>query len=823
MLPSAVILLSTCVLAAERSTLPSPYLVGQSWTPESSLVDSTQAARDISLLDLAQLPDLSSSLADWAAGNEICPIPDSVGAFRAGISPVQACHQFDMLLGPINVTHFAPLNRQTWRYYHHLAISRMADCTRMAPLIAPFYVQTDAQIYQVLHANQTETHECENEAMAYEMFAQHFLQDAWATGHMWKRWGQPNFKDFPADVSFGDLPSAIFPPEDERPRRAAIALLTAGISGTIHGAKPIIINFLRDKFGDSFSSPVLTDDPLSAPTYLAASGPARTQWLSPDNSTFSGAGDLFWDPKVHPQGTVNGSSDFVEQRTEMIKCGAASMLQAYNAGPQMHGAPTPNLLLSGVEPDSDECWTHWATNASMLGALGAVDFIYNPAAQFGAASLVNSLVNIKLANKTGLVEDNGVDSSLPNFPALLADAALIRVRLEARMSLDTAAVHLAYTENAFISPSGNSSARGLGPDGSRLSMLNSDPVADQPTPPPTDAPPPSPATSYADIPLARDATLESLPAPGTLGSAVSKLFWRGNLELTCRTSVANGSEELLSLQNQCINGAGGGGAPDACTACTELAEIHIPKVDTSVVPAVTTDSKCSALGVESASSAPAGLPSYWFDGNFRSQGGASHSEAGLLLPGFFVAMEWCTGTKLDVFDPQSPTQGTNPLRDSLISSTQLGQAVCPALVTGGFATTTWGTAHRRQAQALVERICRIVQQSQCSPSCRHSTTITRCNQLATHAPATTRSRMGASSATRKRSHRRFFRSSRKNRWNCWRMERSPRRGAASNSVFLIGIAAAVRPALCLALTSTTAKVERSSPQPASSSSRSTLS
>lgn len=53
---------------------------------------------------------------------------------------------------------------------------------------------------QLLSESNSETAECERLAMTYDMFGVHFLQDAWAVGHMWMRWGRTRFTDFPEDV-----------------------------------------------------------------------------------------------------------------------------------------------------------------------------------------------------------------------------------------------------------------------------------------------------------------------------------------------------------------------------------------------------------------------------------------------------------------------------------------------------------------------------------------------------------------------------------------------------------------------------------------------
>ena len=176
-------------------------------------------------------PYFSNSLSEWAAGNEICSLSGVDGAYRNAHS-LEACHQFKMAMGATNITHFAPLNRDMWRYYHELALTQMAECRSYAEMPAAFYGNFD----DVLPASQTEVHECERLAMAYEMFAQHFLQDAWSVGHMWNAWGATTLDGYPADVEL--LPDeAPLPAIDVPGRRALIGALVGIARGMVHGAK----------------------------------------------------------------------------------------------------------------------------------------------------------------------------------------------------------------------------------------------------------------------------------------------------------------------------------------------------------------------------------------------------------------------------------------------------------------------------------------------------------------------------------------------------------------------------------------------------------
>jgi hypothetical protein len=235
-----------------------------------------------------------------------------------------------------------------------------------------------------------------------------------------------------------------------------------------------------------------------------------------------------------------------------------------------------------------------------------------------------------------------------------------------------------------------------------------DPGSDPTTPPPAPTP-------YADKLQPQNTTPDLLPESASLGSAVSRMFWRGNLERTCRTSTANGSQELLALQSQCVASAATGGNPNACTACVELAEPHIPRCFELGVPWAET-SKCSVIGAEpiTDNKAPRGLPTWWFDYAYRHIPPPNEDNL-RLSPGddlcsdsIAVAMDWCTGTNLIDVDADSAeysNDGYAAERDTLINFVQFGDTInCPDGI--GINSTPgqlrFGTDHRRRAQALTE-------------------------------------------------------------------------------------------------------------------------
>jgi hypothetical protein len=612
---------------------PPPLLFAQSMRPVAfSDPQLSFIARPISLLELGQLPDFSNSLADWAMGNELCTMPGLDSAYK-NIHAVEACHKFEDAMGAVNVTHFAPLNREMWRHYHDLALTQMADCNAYAPIQQRFYGSEG-----VIPDTDTEVHECERLAMAYEMFAQHFLQDAWSMGHMWMAWGQATLSAFPADVELAA--GGPFGPGSEPGRRAMIAGVVAATRGMVHGTKSLLVKTGRQLLGVGLNDLLIegrgiADDPLNSGRYstLTVDPISHTQTIHqfdvqwgdiPRTTLFRGAGDLFWDPFQVTGLVVSQDDEVAVQRERLLNCSAKSLLDVYEAGPHAHGGRGPAALeLHDIDADSDDCWEHWATNASMAGSLSPFDLKYvasNPAVAF-----------IALAANDMVIQNT---SAAAEIAPDLIDKFKDRVKM--RWFEDLHSIGQAYADNAKNDPNGYSSAHQNGFQGassvSRMSLLGVPPVE---------------ATLVAGPP-AGVSYVDRMPLPGDTGEAeraLSGMFWRGDLRRTC------GISGLDALKQACIQGAQHGGDAEACTACVALAEIHIPQCSTS---ASMGDSKCSAIGAENAFS---GAPSWWYDASLR----VVHTER---LPEPFstgertfcedapqLALEWCTDTPFFNYGP----------------------------------------------------------------------------------------------------------------------------------------------------------------------------
>lgn len=635
------------------------YIVGQSYLPTGGLPGSAHANRSISLLEVAQFPDFVNSLADWATGAELCPLAGVAGAYEGPLN--DACHEFKLAMGATNVTHFKPLNRAMWRYYHKLALERMHDCGPLDDTVGPSYDDNNliqyGDGYTPTSRYATEAHECAHEAMMYEMFGQHFLQDAWSTGHMWRRWGYPSLIDFPDHLSGED--ASEIPPENLGPRRAGIAGLVAAVSGMVHGSKGIVQSELRALYGGLFAGLAdgrLVDDPLCGPTYrdLGSFGATKSVEWSTGGARYAGGGDLFWWPEQSVSGTIFESDAFEEQRNRMLNCSAKSMLEVYDLGPDVFGAPTITNFTSAIEDianvDSEYCFGQFATNESMLAAVGIFDAAYlNSIPQ---RMLVTNLFPNKIVNG---VLGGGVDFPTRDIEeyaegtriwTLAKDRDRFKEKLADRFQMDFGRVREVYAKYAD-DPTGTEAASNpvwRDKDGvERELTVFGVPGA---TEPPMSADPPSFGVRYTDY-LVK-------PTTGTTGQmerAMSQVFWRGNLQRTCLESTANDASVLQSLRSACLGGATGTGNLDACTECTWRAEALVPPCGS---PINQTDpvkpSRCSQAGAFGEAGVPPGLPEYWFNNGARWAGHASEPYMNGNTPicdaPIYVAMHWCTGTPI---------------------------------------------------------------------------------------------------------------------------------------------------------------------------------
>jgi hypothetical protein len=294
-------------------------------TPTAFESARATANRYFTVGELAQLPDFSYALWDWATGNEECPLPD------VGTDAVD-CHAFGTHMGPVNANHFVPQSREFYAAGHRAAMTRAAACREMATRLGEDARGNGPYARYALA--------CEIEALAIEAVAQHYLQDAWSTGHMWQRWGAPELGDLPGRNT------------DERRARALLVALTAGL---VHGARGVL---------QAVPSSVAYDvnDALSAPL-------AGVRFVL-DGHLVQGLGDDYLDTMVPPRSDTPNPL-YRAQYERMMQCTSAGLLEVYRESGMQHGALRADAALhGGIDPTSDACWSQRVTNLAMQAALG---------------------------------------------------------------------------------------------------------------------------------------------------------------------------------------------------------------------------------------------------------------------------------------------------------------------------------------------------------------------------------------------------------------------------------------------------------------------
>lgn len=624
-----------------RESLP-VLAVGQSYLPQGFRNGPALVTRGVSLPELAQMPDWSNSVEDWAGGNETCPIAEIEGAYFGTNDTFRSCHDFKTVMGALNSTHFLPLARDVYTYYHLLALSRMGACKKLQVLQADFYdayeYEADVGFSRYRQRDDTEARECEREAFVYEMYALHFLGDAWATGHMWHRWGNPEFNAFPDRLGqpFAGSDAPVYDPQgkfaaNERSRRAVIASSVALLAGEVHGAKAILAKMLEGNVAKSLLSTTLLfdtaqgliDDPLCGPQTVGFDAAGKcgthlTSWTS-GGATFPGVGDLFWNPPV--AGGLDTNQLYAEQKRRLLGCTATSMRALYNAGPMTFGA-LGTATADPRDPLVDEgCWSQLATNGSMMGAIDPIFMDYNmakynaecaPRAVFQTAFdkiddvlVENVLSGVPLLGPVGL-------PSIVSFPEP-GELVPFATKVSARAKYDKVRARLAFRESAQADANGTQAAT-LTIATKSLTLLD--------VPPNVHSDPSQHPTTYAD---------------NTNSLIVSSMFWRSHAAELCEDVPL-----VYELRDRCVQAGPGGGDPDACTACVDVAELHMPRC--ALNSTAITSSKCQALGVYSGEN---GLPPLWFDvsarTDFGKNGSGLNNNIGCGAPPYFFAFAFCTG------------------------------------------------------------------------------------------------------------------------------------------------------------------------------------
>jgi hypothetical protein len=290
-----------------------------------ALLGPTKAeTRTVTIQMFANLPDFSYTLWDWASGNERCP-PDA-----SNTDPFD-CHNYETHIGWLNSNHMLPQSRRWYEHLHALAMERAEKCK----------VEYDRTPAEDLDRMRPYLEACEKLALVLEGVGHHYLQDSWAIGHMWERWGGTEPDDFG--------------------RNRALGFFIGFFTGTIHGAKAVLDeHYLTSPYGP-------WDDPMNAPNPLVA-------WRDAGARQY-GVGDMFIDSLFGLDDSLPDSPafDYKIQRRALLGCAVSGLREVYAATAQLHGPMTSALAAEadlGRSVKNDSCWAQRVTNKALAEGFG---------------------------------------------------------------------------------------------------------------------------------------------------------------------------------------------------------------------------------------------------------------------------------------------------------------------------------------------------------------------------------------------------------------------------------------------------------------------
>jgi len=507
---------------------------------------SAEAAvlRSFALDELAQLPDFSFSLWDWARGNETCPLKPLPAPF----DQAQTCHAFASHMGSTNSNHFPPQSDTWFDHYHQLAMDRAAECrtTRAAIWdVEPVNrrLATDARLATYFRA-------CEVEALAYEAVAQHFLQDSWSAGHMWQRWGSTNLDAFPATLAVGtDAEDLAWNGYPTRFRRLLIAEITAASAGTIHGSDPALFE-KTDQW-------LTLHDPMCFP---------HDDVMAVDNGTLRQVvGDLHLHDVVGgPPTHLSVSLSFLPydtatlggQSQKLLGCAAGSLGAVYFelSDPTRFGAPALGAAMASPPPfDVNACRAPQATNLAINRGIDATDL--QPALGEDAAALAD-------------IPDS-IEASARNDYGRLRHAAMVLAKVKPE-GTELSTLHLTETfsySEEFCSEDFGCATVTYSAVPTLFTMMTMEPNRCYSTAPNTGCIVPPPAAGPLS-PFVDPALAAQLPAPdpNDPGGALALAFHASRAAQLCDAVSA---ADLAALPSITENAGSGVERAAACDACAE--------------------------------------------------------------------------------------------------------------------------------------------------------------------------------------------------------------------------------------------------------------
>ncbi len=379
---------------------------------------SRYAPRLVTIPEVSEVPDIAHSLTQYVMGNEHC-LPRGVPATTT--AEINLCNSFTGHMASINSTHWPELSRPTYTLYHGIALDVAARCKLLADAL-PSAAEHPLSDY----AGET-VKACEREALAYEAYASHFLQDRWSSGHMFRRWGSPTFADSPV----GQVQQT----------------LTGIVTGLIHGTRALTKNH------DQLSMPGPFDEDDDSTT---------VRFVSSQGGVINGGGDhyLLACRERDTGWNVREGAQLREHYSRMMACVAHGFAEVYAAGPKTDGdrslspdVPASPLPAGESYAESDDCWDHWVTNRSMAMALGSGEGIGFDTDDFPSPSWLTRVKLKVVLNGAPFVTHGALpDRELPVTRAQLTSE-------ETRLRFVLARLAMIYTRRAARRPTGTDLAR----------------------------------------------------------------------------------------------------------------------------------------------------------------------------------------------------------------------------------------------------------------------------------------------------------------------------------------------------------------------------
>lgn len=327
----------------------------------------------------AGLPDYSYGPSDWLNKNLTCPIGGP--AEDDGL-----CHAFKGWLGGLNAVHFGTQATRMYARYHTLALDQAGRARRLRAQMTPDERRAYAGALK----------EAEHLALVYEGYAQHFLQDRWAIGHMWERWDGPDRTQIANPSS-------------------RTTLMIGAVAGLIHGHEAVANERLDKGWG-------LSADPMSSPLRgETAARPMTFRHVSdPDRAPVPAVGDERLEDmtrgafgKGYGGPNTDQPLDVRQQQGEMLTCSAAGWAEVVRAlGPgEGGGYGAFNARLSPDAPDfaillQQDCWDMWATNRSVYIGLAYLGIGDDTGRTLVALTLLRPVENIVLPGVLNIVDES---------------------------------------------------------------------------------------------------------------------------------------------------------------------------------------------------------------------------------------------------------------------------------------------------------------------------------------------------------------------------------------------------------------------------------